>query len=205
MGLDMHYQAMPETCSLLARSRQEPEFGRHLEFFVLIAQHGLSVICDEAEDAQTWIDFAEEVQQTIQLYPGIEQRVCYFGRRWDILYYLLSKKRRHGEPLDGTSWIERAIFGGDILHPTVTTTIGSPIRYLPPTEVYSVAKLLTRVTREALRKRYHPLAMQKAAVYKIYRDDDEEEFQYIVQEFEKLKAFYHQAATHQEGVLTCLG
>jgi hypothetical protein len=118
---------------------------------------------------------------------------------------LLSKKRRHGEPLDGTSWIERAIFGGDILHPTVTTTIGSPIRYLPPTEVYSVAKLLTRVTREALRKRYHPLAMQKAAVYKIYRDDDEEEFQYIVQDFEKLKAFYHQAATHQEGVLTCLG
>ena len=33
MGLDIHYQAIPDDCMLLARSRQEPEFGDHLEFF----------------------------------------------------------------------------------------------------------------------------------------------------------------------------
>ena len=34
MGLDMGYQAIPN-CQLLARSRQEPNFGEHLEFFEL--------------------------------------------------------------------------------------------------------------------------------------------------------------------------
>jgi hypothetical protein len=203
MGLDMHYQAMPENCSLLARSRQEPLFGELLAFFSSIAKKGLSGNWTYEGDP-TWTDFAEEVRQTIQLYPGIEQRECYVGCRWDMLYYLLSNKRRQDEPRDGTSLVEKAIFGGDILHPALTTTIGNPIRYLPPADVHNVVSLFTGVTFEALRVHFNPAAMWEVAVYKIREDEDEDEFRYIQQEFEKLKAFYEQVATHNEGVLTCL-
>ncbi|HEY9666053.1 MAG TPA: DUF1877 family protein [Coleofasciculaceae cyanobacterium] len=203
MALDMHYQAMPEHCSLLARSRQEPEFGELLAFFTSIAKEVLSGNCQD-RDNPTWADFTEEVKRTIQLYPAIEQRECYLGRSWDILYYLLSEKRRQDEPRDGTSLIEKAIFGGDILHPAVTTTIGHPIRYLPPAEVHQVVNLLSEVTIEVLRVNYNPLAMSEVAVYKIHEDDDEEAFSHIQQDFEKLKAFYEEVATHNEGVLTCL-
>lgn len=203
MGLDMHYQAMPEHCALLARSRQEPEFGKLLEFFTSIAEEALSGD-GKYKDDPTWTDFTEEVRQSIQLYPGIEQRGCYVGCRWDMLYYLLSNKRRQDEPRDGTSLVEKAIFGGNILHPALTTTIGNPIRYLPPADVHNVVSLLTGVTIEALRVHFNPPAMWEVAVYKIREDEDEEEFRYIQQEFEKLKAFYEQVATHNEGVLTCL-
>jgi hypothetical protein len=33
MGLDFHYQAMPENCELLIWARNEPDFGANLEFF----------------------------------------------------------------------------------------------------------------------------------------------------------------------------
>jgi hypothetical protein len=41
----MNYQVIPDNCNLLARSRQEDEFCRHLEFF---KQNALSTESDES-------------------------------------------------------------------------------------------------------------------------------------------------------------
>jgi len=85
MGLDMKYQAMPEECDLLKRSRQEPEFANPLEFFSSIAREGA-----KSADA-VWQDFSTAAQQTIQQYPGLETRYLFWGRRWDAVYYLFRR------------------------------------------------------------------------------------------------------------------
>ena len=87
----MTYQAMPKDCSLLERSRQEPEFGSLLEFFSLIADRG-TVFSEEP-----WVSFAEAAQQAIQQYPGLQSRYLSWGRCWDKVYYLLSEQRRQGQ------------------------------------------------------------------------------------------------------------
>jgi hypothetical protein len=65
MGLDLHYQVIPDDCILLARSRQEPKFGSHLEFLkdnVLMSQAKLDDGAElgyEAED-RSLVEFYRE-------------------------------------------------------------------------------------------------------------------------------------------------
>lgn len=198
MGLDIHYQAVQETCTLLARSRHDPDFGANLEFFesrVSMSQEKLDYFADE----QSLVEFVHEARQTVEQYPGIEQRNLYLGRGWDKLYYLLSERRRRGEPQDGSDWAEKAIFGGSVLNAATQTTIGFRIRYLSPDEVIDVKHQLETVTVEMLHDHWNPQAMSKAGVYKIRAEDD---FEWVQEDFEKLKNFYALIAEYQEGILT---
>ncbi len=197
----MTYQAMPE-CPLLQRSRQDPELGSLLEFFSSIERGAIT-------SEQPWLSFAEAAQQTIQQHPGLETRCLAWGRRWDALYYLLSENRRQDqpqpEPSPDLSLIEKAIFGGTILHPQVKTTIGFRISYTLPDDVGAIADCLTGITPVLLHQHFDPPAMRQHSVYKIRGDEDENELTWIQQDFEKLKTFYQHVAVQNEGVLGCLG
>ncbi|XGV99442.1 MAG: DUF1877 family protein [Leptolyngbya sp. BL-A-14] len=202
MGIDMTYQAMPE-CPLLERSRQEPEFGSLLEFFSSIARNG--AITSE----QPWLSFAEAAQQTIQQYPGLDSRYLAWGRCWDTIHYLLSEQRRqdysHPDPSPHLSPLEKAIFGSTILHPQVKTTIGFRISYTLPDDVVAIADFLAGITPALLHQHFDPVVMREHSVYKIRGDEDESEFTWIQEDFEKLSTFYQHVAAHNEGVLGCLG
>jgi hypothetical protein len=61
MGFDIYYQVIPDDCKLLARSRQEPKFGSHLEFFKLAARMSPQEL-NRNDDWQFFIEFANEVR-----------------------------------------------------------------------------------------------------------------------------------------------
>lgn len=204
MGLDIHYQAMPEACNLLTRARHEPDFGPHLEFFKSYALNSQQELDKRAND-HLFVEFIYEVRQSLKQYPGIEQRNLYLGRRWDMLYYLLSERRRNGEANDGSEWSEKAIFGDEVLNEKTQTTVGFPIRYLYPREVSNVRDYLGTITIEMLHAHWHPRKMSEARVYKIHIDDGENYFRWIKEDFEKLKAFYALVAEYSEGILSFIG
>lgn len=199
MGFELTYQALPENCLLLLRSRHDPDFGSLLPFFKLFAEQD-----EEDRENQTRTDFVQEVRQVVQLHPGIEQRNFSLDRRWDMLYYLLSEQRRNCEATDETSLIHQAIFGGDILHPDVRAGQGILIRYLPLAKVRRVVALLATLTSETLEVNFDPSAMRQAAVYKIRGDEEKFYFELLEQDLKALKTFYQLAVIHHEGVLTCL-
>ncbi len=207
MGLDMNYQVIPNDCSLLARSRQEDEFCRHLEFFqqnALLSQAELEAsaeFCDEAE-YRSLVEFVEEARKLIRDYPGIEERnLCH--RKWDMLYYLLSPQRRnHGDKPAGEDWAEKAIFGDEVLS-LGGEKIGHTIRYLSPIEVYTIQDNLDRVDVALLGTHWNPGAMRRAGVYKINGCESDESFQYLQELFCQFKAFYASVG-EEEGVLVWL-
>ncbi len=205
MGLDIHYQAMPEVCNLLTRARHQPNFGSHLEFFKSYAVISQKELDQRAVDDYSFAEFIHEVRQSLKQHPGIEQRNLYLGRRWDMLYYLLSERRRNGEKADGSEWSEKVIFGGEVLNEKTQTTVGFPIRYLYPREVSDVRDYLGTVTIEMLHVHWNPCKMSEARVYKIRVDEDEDYFRWIQEDFEKLKTFYALIAEHNEGILTFIG
>ena len=115
MGLDIHYQAIPESCNLLLRARHEPNFSASLMLFESSALTTQKDLDDHADD-QSFVDFVCELRQLLELYPGLERRNLFLGRRWDMLYYLLSAWRRRSEGRDWSHWVEKALFGGEILN-----------------------------------------------------------------------------------------
>ncbi|MBE9179285.1 DUF1877 family protein [Oculatella sp. LEGE 06141] len=204
MGLDIHYQAMPESSNLLERARHEPRIGSNLEFFKSYALTTQKQLDDRIYE-QHIVDFIYQARQSLEQYLGIEYRNLYLGRRWDTLYYLLSERRRKGEERDWSQWVEKAIFGGEVLNEETQTTIGFPIRYLYPTEVLKVRDNLKAVTPAMLHGHWNPYKMNEAGVYKIRGDEDENYFTWIKEDLEKLKTFYDSIAEHDEGVLAFMG
>jgi hypothetical protein len=200
MGLDIHYQIVPDACRLLVRSRQEPKLGTHLEFFKRAALMSSQEL-NRHDDWQFFIEFADEVRQLIQQYPGIEDRNLDIGRTWDIFHYLLSYRRRNGGEKDGDDWVEKAILGGRVLDPAIQTTIGIPIRYLSPIEVYEIQDRLETVELDMLGTHWNPIAMCQANVYKIGLHASDEYFRYLQELFAQFKAFYA-SVSDLEGVLT---
>jgi hypothetical protein len=201
MGFDISYQAIPEDKLLLIWARHKPSLGENLEFFqsyALMSQEQL----ERRASGQLFMAFVHLARQTIQQYPGIEHRNLYLGRRWDILNYLLSDQRRKGEKDDGSHWVEKAILGGQVLNKLTQTTIGFPIRYLCPTEVSIIREMLETVTIGMLRCYWDPQAMSKSGVYKIRGDESNDDFEWLQEDFEKLKAFYDLVEVHHEGILT---
>lgn len=203
MGLDISYQAMPESCKLLHRSRHDAEFGANLEFFQRYASVGYKPFGGFATN-RAHVDFVQAARQVAADYPQIEQRKLDLGRHWDMLHYLLSERRRAGKPDDWSDWVVQALLGGEILHPETKTTNGSPICYLQPAQVRDIAAELGIITATELQLHWNPVAMYATQVYKIHPDEPAETFAWMCEDLAKLQTFYTLAANHGEGVLTCM-
>jgi Domain of unknown function (DUF1877) len=209
MGLDMGYQSIPN-CQLLARSRQEPSFGEHLQFFKLYISEPEEElerereVDEDEEDYRLSIDFVNETLQLIQQYPGLEHRNLDIGRVWDKFYYLLSPGRRNCEEVAESDWVKKAIFGGSPLNEVTTTVIGTPIHYLDPGEVKDIQEKLQTISIAISSTHWNPLAMSKAGVYKIHGDESDRYFHYVQEEFQRFKDFYTLVSSFDEGIITCL-
>jgi Domain of unknown function (DUF1877) len=215
MGLDVVYQAMPANCEVMARSLLDPEFASNLVFFTDYCEQLPEEVKAELEDCEDYDDYAEEyavnlefskaAYRTCPLYPGIEHRCLHLGRKWDMLRYLLSHERRREKAPDlDDSWVGRAILGGEILHEDKISITGQAFHYLEPCEVSTICDRLDGISIEMLHKYWHPQKMSKVGVYKIHPDDSESDFDYVAEDFHKLKTFYQLVKQHKEGVITYL-
>lgn len=197
----MSYQAIPADSSLLKKA-SESEWTT-----TLLNIHGFKEIPkDESERYSAdkeFIEFKQESEQIRRSHTNIENREFYFGRRWDMLHYLLSEIRRNPQkPYDENDLIHRAIHGGEKLGEEAVLPQGVPVRYLNPQEVKEISKLFGQIKTDDLDKHWNPRLMREVGVYKIRGDySDDDQLYYLKEEFEKLKDFYLWAAIYDEAVL----
>jgi hypothetical protein len=199
MGLDMSYQAVvPETVLLkLVLGNAQAEF-----YFKLFGY-------DELPDWAAYrLDNDVELKEYSQIaeiarseHPGIEDRKLELDRRWDMLHYLLSEKRRKNFRYDEKDLIDLAIHGGDKLGDAFVLPQGVPITFLRPDEVKEISKHLGEIPLDSLLEHWNPPLMREAGVYKIRGDEDEHRLEYLLEDFENMKDFYLWTAIYDEAVV----
>ncbi len=208
MGAKIHFQAIPENCALFQLAKTSLLGGELLAGLPLLAeQESLNKVRELAEEFKRGamgdiIEFVEEVNRTIQAYPGLENRhLDHDEDTWNQFCYLLSQMRN--TPIEIT---KQGLMGDvmvywnayDISNLQSSIIRKPPVYYLPAAEVQKVHLQLATVTSDDLKKHYDIGAMIKAKVYKFSIDSS---FDVIWGFFEQLRVFYAEASAHGEGVI----
>lgn len=201
MVASLYYQAMPDNCRLLAKSKHDLSFGSYLEKCLFLRELGSLTSTGIAED-RTLTDFIAEMRCLVEEHPWIEERNLNLGRNWDVLHFLISAKRR-GEISNGyIDWTDRGINGGDELHKEIKTGIGTSIKYLPPSEVSYISSELSNIPMESLTLNWHPDKMKESDVYRPFVLNETEFFDDICRDLKRLQTFYAVVSKYGEGILT---
>ena len=120
-------------------------------------------------------------------------------KAWHGIHYLFNNSAWGGT--SPTKWI---IFG-DISIPELDGGYG-PARYLKPSQVSEVNKLLSNISVDEMRKRYDPNKFDSANIYPdTWLRDKEEAFKYLLRFYKQLKTLYQKAASAGEYVLMVIG
>lgn len=197
----MSYQAIPHDSNLLKKAA-ESEWTT-----ILLYSHGFNEIpkadIERYLEDKEFVEFKQEAERIRRNHSNIEKRKLYFGRRWDMLHYLLSEIRRNPQKRsDEHDLIHRAIHGGEKLGENSFLPQGVPVRFLNPFEVKEISKYLGNIEADELEKYWNPPLMSEAGVYKIHGDyNDDDQLRHLKEEFKKLKDFYLWAAIYDEAVL----
>jgi hypothetical protein len=111
-------------------------------------------------------------------------------KAWHGLHFLLTGSPWEGDP--PWSWV---ILGGTPIGPDVGY---GPARYLTPTQVQEVARVLAGLSRGELAKRYDPKAMEKAEIYpEIWERDGQEGLEYLLASYEDVVKYYQDASARK--------
>lgn len=190
MGLDMSYQAIPADCDLIQRAGPGRPLEGMLSMMVLWFCHGSGPRASWVEGTRFWHEMCELSVR----HPGLEKRNFDLSRSWDELHYLLSESRRAGTMFERDGLLDKAVHGG-------SEEVDEGVRHVTPQEVALIAAVLKPMTIEDLRPHYAPATMEDCGVYK-FRADAEKTFEEsAAQFFPGFRAFYLDAAEHDEGVL----
>jgi hypothetical protein len=126
---------------------------------------------------------------------GEPEHYVELDKAWHGIHYLLTGDVDGGpEPL---AW---AVLGGD----EVGEDVGyGPARFLTPQEVKQVASAIGSLSAEALVARYEPKAMAQAGVYPqvIWVREGQQALEYVLEYYQKLVAFYREAADRGDGAV----
>jgi hypothetical protein len=204
MGLDMSYQAIPADCDLIERARHDKVLGEML----CSVPHWMREF--DYPPLKLWPEADELRQELLELdrrHPGLANRNCYLGRRWDMLHYLLSANRRgrHCAHTEEDLVLDMAVHGEREIAGHVRAPQGHAVKYVSPEVVELIAVLLEPMTAVTLRVHYDPTWMVARGVYKFFADQaDSSEWGYIVDSFVSFRDFYLATARHGESVLVCL-
>lgn len=205
MGYEARFQAMPEDCELMLVARRDREIAECIQFFKMYTSY--TTIVGPAIDPKR-VEFLELVKKTIALKPDLVDRYYRAGERtFDAIIYLLSPAHRVSKtmmnPADD-SWIYRAFWGIERLHPEANASQGFPIGLVPARAVPELSDYLDSITQEVLHQHYDEQAMYEAGVYKMGLSSGEGRFDEIWQEFVGMRALYRAAAEHGEAVITVI-
>ncbi len=205
MGLEMRYQAVPETW----KWTPQPKPAASSSMFAFLASNPQA-----AQPTPAWpprletqptvtpagADFGAELLALIRENPGLAQRNCFIGHHWDVLHYLLAARRRDGSPARGIDWASRAIVGGDELEGIKFNS--TAIFFLPHAELQTTCYHLNQITPQLLAQHYDVQAMIRLGVYgSISLLGKEKVFAELWHAFDRLRTFYLNVAAHEEGVI----
>ena len=116
-------------------------------------------------------------------------------KMWQGIHYLFNFSAWEGSP--PAKWI---IFGDSPI-PSFDGGYG-PARYLKPSQVSEVLKLLDNTSEEELKKRYDPNEFSAASIYPaIWMREKEEAYEDLIYFYRQLKSLYQKAVDAGEHVL----
>ncbi len=207
MGLEMRYQAVPETWKWIPQPQTTAADTSSMFAFLASDQPPAqpTLVWPPRLETQPTVtpagaDFGAELIILIRENPGLAQRNCFLGHYWDILHYLLAARRRDGSPARGVDWASRAIVGGDELSGIKFNS--TPIFYLPHSELQTTCYNLNQVKPQDLAEYYDVQAMIRLGVYdSISLLGKEKIFAELWHTFVRLRDFYLDVAAHEEGVI----
>lgn len=123
-----------------------------------------------------------------------EEQSLDIDKSWHAIHFLLN-----GEAWEGDQPFFDVVLGG---MPLGDVEIGyGPVRFLTPSEVQSVASVLTTITANDLRTRFDLDALAAAEIYPNVWEDETEELDYLLPYYERLVRFFQAAAQRGEAML----
>jgi len=128
--------------------------------------------------------------------------VCDIDKSWDALSFLLtgfgpSELKKAEAPL---SWV---IFGAQILDENQDLGYG-PAGYLTSDQVSDLNNALNRIPISQLKENYDPAKMNELGIYPNFWENNEDEIDYLINHFIKLKEFYKISSLNGQAVITYL-
>lgn len=161
------------------------------------------VACFSAADAATLDQLkADPYRMEEFLYPddgeGEPPHCQDIDKSWHCIHFMLAGSTDvSAEPL---SW---AILGGEEIGDDVGY---GPARILEPQQVQSIAAALSKIDEATFKAKFNPKAMQAANVYlsEMCVRDGEEAFEYLLENYRILLAFYQSAAARGDGAILWL-
>lgn len=115
-------------------------------------------------------------------------------KSWDGINYLLSN-------VDKTnSVLSKLIFSGQILDENQDMGYG-PAQYLTSNQVEEAGKALSMASEADLRKFFDSAEMNKAGVYPEPWQNNDDEIDWLIQYYNRIKEFYIQAANQKQAII----
>jgi hypothetical protein len=163
------------------------------------------VACFASVSEDTLARFREDSDEFEEfLYPddGDVPNSVDIDKSWDAIHYLLT-----GEGIQQTEDYSEpqtlAINGGEEFGPDVGY---GPARFLLPDQVAAVSKVLTKLTKAELKRRFNTNDMIEENVYlsHSWEDDEKAGLSYVLEYFKQLTTFYRAAAERGDAVIQWL-
>lgn len=122
------------------------------------------------------------------------------GKSWHALQFLLTGNPSY-DPDDHPYPLRNAVMGGEL---TSWEAGYGATRLLTPQEVKDVSDALKHITREELKSRFDPTAFEANEIYPRWATWGMESLPWLLDEYDKLAAFFHDAATAGDAMLLSL-
>jgi len=215
MGYDAIFQAIPDKEEVLDLARNDYHWTRMLtspKHYRYQSPLRLRALQD--------LEHRQKLERFDEFYDrwyGVFNVSLNWGRRWDVIAYLLVEARRvysqeevialyRNEDLAGLTdrdrILYRAIMGGDRVWNTSESRRASGaneiIRYMPSSEVHEAYQILHDTSLDELLRHYVESEMEKAFLYKFQSIGGKDA---LVEAFELLREFYYQVDVVNAGVL----
>jgi hypothetical protein len=129
----------------------------------------------------------EQVSEFIETEYANPENECYLGKSWHALHFLLTGSAWEGDPPESL-----AILGGTPIGDIDVRGYG-PALYLTPEEVKAVAAALSAISTNELREVFILEDLHQAEIYSV-GDNEEDEWEYVMDFYRDLVAFYKTAA-----------
>jgi|GEM_PF-2943229 len=218
MGLDVYFQAIPNNQEILELAQTDDDWLDILAspfstFQSTRLRNSLLKIPEQQEKLEKFDSMFVRFLRTFAL-------CTLWGRKWDVLAYLLIEKRRNCRQVDEKynfykiedmsvfddrdRLLYRAMFGGDLMRQT--KAVGSRNgqteipRYISSDEVSAIVGILYQISFDDLLEHYSDVAMDKAILYKFhpYQDSNKDS---IIEAFVLLRDFYANVSSYNAGLL----
>jgi hypothetical protein len=204
MDCSISLQAIPEQCSLLQLiASKELSVALLQSLPSSLRFHGAEDRNDQfiPDPDSPYREFDEAVVQLIAEHPGIENRYCFLGRRYQWLQWVLERCTT----AEKTDIARFAIKGESQFFPSVIGAQNLPIYWTTSAACTQICLWLSSITDSRLLADFDPVAMLNANLDGwTPLTDTAARFERIQSDFHSLKKFYLDVSSCSEAVLVVI-